>query len=124
MTNIIPSPGYVLVQPQKKETTTASGILLSPSNSEKPQQGVVIAVGGEMTTDFGIKKACPCAINDQVIYREWGGKEYKDGENELLILKFDDIMAIVAKETAPVKSETEPSAPFIADNSARTNNLS
>ena len=95
MTNIIPSPGYVLVQPQKKETTTASGILLTASNTEKPQQGTVVAIGGEFTTDFGIKKTSPCQIGDIVVYKEWGGKEYKDGDTDFLILKFDDIMAII-----------------------------
>ena len=95
MTKITPTPGYILVQPQKKETTTASGIVLPDSHSEKPQQGTVLAVGTEMITDYGIKKTAPCAINDIVVYKEWGGKEYKDGQTDLLILKFDDIMAIV-----------------------------
>ncbi len=94
-TKIHPAPGYILVKPQKKETTTASGIVLPSTHEEKPQQGVVLAVGGEMITDFGTKKDSPCQKGDIVIYREWGGKEYKENDAELLILKFDDIMALV-----------------------------
>ncbi|MDP4009998.1 MAG: co-chaperone GroES [Candidatus Shapirobacteria bacterium] len=92
---IIPAAGYILVQPQKKEKTTASGIVLPDSHEDKPQQGIVLAVGNDFVSDYGTKKSAPCQINDVVIYREWGGKEYKEGSIELLILKFDDIMATI-----------------------------
>jgi len=93
-TKIHPVPGFILVQPLKKEPTTASGILLPDNHSEKPQEGKVIAVGGAIYDD-GKEITTPCQIDDVVIYREWGGKEYKEGETDLLLLKFDDIMAII-----------------------------
>ena len=94
--HIKPVSGYVLVEPQKKEKTTASGIVLPESHEDKPQQGTVLAVGADFVTDYGTKKTSPCAVGDVVIYREWGGKEYKqDNSVELLILKFDDIMAVI-----------------------------
>lgn len=93
--SIHPVPGYLLVEPQKKEKTTASGIVLPDSHEDKPQQGKVLAVGETYVSDYGTKREAPCKIGDVVIYREWGGKEYKDGEEELLILKFDDVMAVV-----------------------------
>jgi chaperonin GroES len=92
---IIPVPGYILVQPQKKEKTTASGIVLPDSHEDKPQQGTVLAVGDTFVSDYGTKKESPCKVGDSVIYREWGGKEYKDNAVELLILKFDDVMAVI-----------------------------
>jgi len=96
--NIQPVSGYVLVEPQKKEKTTASGIVLPESHEDKPQQGKVLAVGADFITDYGTKKTSPCAVGDIIIYREWGGKEYKQDNNvELLILKFDDIMAVISK---------------------------
>jgi len=93
-TKIHPVPGFILVQPLKKEPTTASGILLPDNHSEKPQEGKVIAVGNTTFVD-GREIKSPCAIDDVVIYREWGGKEYKEGETDFLLLKFDDIMAII-----------------------------
>lgn len=95
MSNIHPVAGYLLVKPQKQESVTASGIALPPSHEEKPQQGLVLAVGDTFVTDYGTKKEAPCAVNDTIIYREWGGKEYKQEGQDLLILKFDDVMAIV-----------------------------
>ena len=87
--------GYLLVKPQKQEKVTASGIVLPDSNEDKPQQGKVLKVGETMVTDYGTKREAPCGVGETVIYREWGGKEYKEGEEELLLLKFDDIMAVV-----------------------------
>lgn len=93
-TKINPVPGYVLVKPQKKEKTTASGIVLPDSHEDKPQSGVVLAVGGPTIIDKQSMSA-PCKVDDVVIYREWGGKEYKEDDVELLLLKFDDIMAVI-----------------------------
>jgi chaperonin GroES len=94
---IKPVAGYLLIQPQKKEKTTASGIVLPDSHEDKPQQGTVLALGDIFVTDYGTKKEAPCKVGDVVIYREWGGKEYKEDNTDLLLLKFDDIMAVISK---------------------------
>ena len=94
MTQIHPVAGYLLVEPQKKPQTTTSGILLPENHQDKPQQGKVLAVGGN-TFDDGREITSPCQINDIVIYREWGGKEIKQDGIDLLLLKFEDIMAII-----------------------------
>ncbi len=95
MSNIQPVAGYILVQPQKKEKVTESGIVLAVTHEDKPQQGKVLAVGDTYVSDYGAKREAPVKVGDSVIYREWGGKEYKDGDNDLLILKFDDVMAVI-----------------------------
>ena len=94
MSKIHPVAGYVLVKPQKRDKTTASGIVLPDSHEDKHQQGKVLDVGGPIF-DNGHETKAPCQKDDVVIYREWGGKEYKDGDEEFLILKFEDIMAII-----------------------------
>ena len=93
--NLQPLPGYLIVEPLKQEKTTESGILLAESHEEKPQSGKVLAVGDEFLTDYGIKKTSPVKIGDVVIYKEWGGKDFKDGETNLMILKFEDVMATI-----------------------------
>lgn len=93
-TKIHPVAGFILVEPQKQEKTTASGIVLPQSHQDKPQQGKVLAVGDSIYNDKQEIKA-PCKVGDTVVYREWGGKEYKENNVELLLLKFDDIMAII-----------------------------
>ncbi len=91
---IHPVAGYLLVEPQKKAPVTTSGILLPDNHQDKPQQGKVLAVGGPIYDD-GREIVSPVQINDIVVYREWGGKEIKQDNIDLLLLKFDDIMAIV-----------------------------
>jgi len=93
--NLQPLAGYLIVEPLKQEKATESGIILTESHEEKPQSGKVLAIGDEFTTDYGIKKTSPVKVGDVVIYKEWGGKEYKEGETNLLILKFEDVMALI-----------------------------
>lgn len=93
--NLQPLAGYLLVEPLKQEKVTPSGILLTETHEEKPQSGKVIAVGDDFVTDYGIKKTSPVKNGDVVIYKEWGGKEYKEGDTNLMILKFEDLMAII-----------------------------
>jgi chaperonin GroES len=93
-TKINPVAGYLLVEPQKQEKTTASGIVLPENHQDKPQQGKVLAVGDTTFIESREVKS-PCKIGDIVVYKEWGGKEYKEDGVDLLILKFDDIMAII-----------------------------
>lgn len=94
MTKIHPVAGYLLVQPLKQEKTTASGILLPENHQDKPQEGKVLAVGGAIFND-GREIVSPVQVGDVVVYREWGGKEYKEDNVDLLLLKFDDIMAVI-----------------------------
>ncbi len=92
---ITPASGYILVEPTKTERKTASGIVLPDSHEEKPQKGKVLAVGGAEITEIGVKREAPCKVGETVIYKEWGGNEYKEGEKEYLFIKFEDILGIV-----------------------------
>jgi len=90
-----PTAGYVLVEPVAVEKKTASGIVLPDSHEEKPRKGKVLAVGGAEITENGVKRQVPCKVADIVIYKEWGGNEYKESEKEYLFIKFEDILGII-----------------------------
>lgn len=90
-----PLAGYVLVEPAKQATQTASGIYLPEASGEKPQHGKVLAVGDSIW-ESGVKEIkSPVKKGDQVIYKKWGGNDVKIGDVEYQFLKFDDILAIV-----------------------------
>lgn len=93
---IKPLAGYVLIEPAPKETKTASGILLPDTADEKPQEGKVIAVGDDLVEE-GKTVKCPVKVGDKVVYKKWGGNELKIEGKELMLIKFDDLMAIVTK---------------------------
>ncbi len=95
--NLTPAPGYILINPLQGEKKTASGIVLPDSHEEKPQKGRVVAVGPVLVTDYGTKLSPPCKKEDMVVFKKWSGNEYRpEGSNQdYLLVKFDDIMAIV-----------------------------
>ncbi|MBI5356335.1 co-chaperone GroES [Candidatus Collierbacteria bacterium] len=90
-----PLPGYILVEPVKADKKTISGIYLPDSHDEKPQQGMVLAVGGDWSTEHGAKIVCPVKKGDHVIYKKWGGNDVKIGDVEYQFLKFEDVLAVI-----------------------------
>jgi chaperonin GroES len=88
--NIKPLSDRVLVEPVAAETQTASGIYIPETAKEKPQKGKVVAVGGgnkdhEMTVKVG----------DTVLYGKYSGTELKLEGTDYLMMREDDILAIV-----------------------------
>ncbi len=92
---LTPMPGYVLVEPQVKQTQTAGGIYLPDSASDKPQSGTVIAIGDSIW-ESGVKELkSPVKVGDQVVYKKWGGNDVKISGIEYQFLKFEDILAVI-----------------------------
>lgn len=89
-----PLAGYVLIEPAPKETKTASGIVLPDSADEKPQEGKVLACGDSIY-EHGKEVTCPVKVGDRVVYKKWGGNEVKVEGKESLLIKFEDLMAVV-----------------------------
>ncbi|MCB0457275.1 MAG: co-chaperone GroES [Flavobacteriaceae bacterium] len=87
---IQPLSDRVLVEPQAAETKTASGIYIPDSAKEKPQQGKVVAVGkGKKDHSMTVK------VGDVVLYGKYAGTELKLDGKEYLIMREDDILAII-----------------------------
>jgi len=89
-----PTPGYVLVEPSKKQSQTSGGIYLPDNHDEKPQEGRVLAAGADWVTDSGATIKCPVKKGDLVVYKKWGGNDVKIGDVEYQFLKFEAILAI------------------------------
>jgi chaperonin GroES len=88
--NIKPLADRVLVKPLEAETKTASGIIIPDSAKEKPQKGNVIAVGPGTTENPVTVK-----VGDTVLYGKYSGTELKLQNNDYLIMRESDILAIV-----------------------------
>lgn len=86
-TSIQPLGENVLVEPMKGDAKTASGIVLPDTSEEKPQEGMVIAVGDDKK--IKVKKG------QKVIYSKYSGNEIKMGDTEYLLVKNEDILAVV-----------------------------
>lgn len=85
----------IVIEPVEKEEKTASGIVLPDSAKEKPQEGRVVAVGSGKLTDSGDRVALEVSEGDVIIFSKYAGTEIKFDEKEYLILRQDDVLAIV-----------------------------
>lgn len=85
----------VVIETVEKEEKTASGIVLPDSAKEKPQEGHVIAVGTGKVTDKGERIALEVSEGDKVIFSKYAGTEVKYDGKEYLIVRQDDILAVI-----------------------------
>jgi len=85
----------VLVEPIEREEITASGIYVPETAKERPQEGMVVAVGPGRKDDDGKLISMDVKKGDRVLYAKYGGTEVKLEEKKYLILKETDILAIL-----------------------------
>lgn len=97
MSNIKPLYDRVVIKRMEEEKLSAGGIVIPDSATEKPIKGEVIAVGGGKVLDNGQLRAPQVKVGDKVLFGKYSGTEVKlDGE-ERLIVREDDILAVLEK---------------------------
>jgi chaperonin GroES len=92
-----PLADRVIVKRLENETKTASGIVIPDTAAEKPDQGEVLAVGPGRKNDKGDLVAMNIKIGDRVLFGKYSGQTVKVGGDELLVMKEDDLFAVVEK---------------------------
>ncbi len=93
--NIQPLGDRVLVEPVEQEEVTAGGIVLPETAKEKPQEGLVLAVGPGRVLDNGERAPMDVKANDRVLFSKYAGTELKRGDTRYLILGEKDILAVL-----------------------------
>ncbi|AUJ25143.1 MULTISPECIES: co-chaperone GroES [Virgibacillus] len=93
---IKPLGDRVVIELVEQEEKTASGIVLPDSAQEKPQEGTVVAVGSGRVTEKNEKVALEVAEGDRIIFSKFAGTEVKYEGKEYLILRENDILAVVS----------------------------
>ncbi len=81
--------------PRPREEMTKSGIVLPDTAKERPQEGTVLSVGPGRTLDDGTREPMEVAVGQKVLFQKYAGTEFKLDEEELLILKHADILAVI-----------------------------
>jgi chaperonin GroES len=85
----------VVVRREEGEERTAGGIVLPDAAKEKPTRGVVEAVGNGKLLDDGTRGKLQVKAGDRVLFTSWAGETFKVGEEELLLMREEDILAIL-----------------------------
>lgn len=92
-----PMDDRVLVEPCEAEETTAGGIILPDAAREKPQRGIVTASGPGKLLDSGKRGEMCVTVGDEVFYGKYSGTEIEFGTEKCVVLRENDILAIVDK---------------------------
>jgi chaperonin GroES len=95
--NLKPLGNRVLIEPLEQDEITAGGIVLPETAKEKPQQGLVLAVGPGGRDETGKRIAMEVATGDKVLFAKYSGTEIKMDGKKYLILREEDILAVLGK---------------------------
>jgi chaperonin GroES len=101
--NLKPLGDRVVVTPIEREDMTKSGIVLPDTAKEKPQEGLVEAVGTGRTLDNGTRLPMELKVGDRVLYAKYAGSEFKLEDIEYLIISEKDVLAVIAGKATPAK---------------------
>ncbi|RJP20288.1 MAG: co-chaperone GroES [Deltaproteobacteria bacterium] len=92
-----PLQDRVLIKRVEEEAKTKGGIIIPDSAKEKPQEGLVVAVGPGKVTDNGTRVTPEVKAGDRILFGKYSGSEIKVDGVEHLILREDDILAVFSK---------------------------
>jgi chaperonin GroES len=92
---IRPLHDRVIIRRMEEERTSPGGIVIPDSATEKPIKGEVIAVGNGKLLENGELRALDLKAGDQVLFGKYSGTEVKVEGEELLVMKEDDVMAVI-----------------------------
>ena len=92
---IRPLQDRVIVQRVQEEERTKGGIIIPDTAKEKPQEGKVVAVGGGKVNEDGKKIPLDVKAGDKILFGKYSGSEVKLDDEEYLILREEDVLAII-----------------------------
>ena len=95
--NLRPLHDRVIVKRLDQETKTASGLIIPDAAAEKPDQGEILAVGNGKVQDNGQVRPLEVKVGDRVLFGKYSGQAVKVNGEELLVMREEDIMAVVAQ---------------------------
>lgn len=92
---LLPLGDRVVVEREESGMKTAGGILLPDSAKDKPARGVVVSVGDGKLNSEGKRQALQVKPGDRVVFTSYAGEPFKVGDAELLLMREDDILAVL-----------------------------
>jgi chaperonin GroES len=93
--NIRPLHDRVIVRRMEEERTSAGGIVIPDSATEKPQNGEIVAIGRGKILDNGDVRAMDVKVGDKVLFSKYGGTDIKIEGEDLLVMKEEDVIGVI-----------------------------
>ena len=85
----------VVVERDELEEVTAGGIVLPDSAQDKPARGTIVSVGDGKLLDDGSRSTLQVQVGDHVLFSSYSGESFKIDDNELLLMREEDILAVI-----------------------------
>ena len=96
MQNLKPLGDHVIIKPLSEEETTKSGIILPDTvDKEKPEKGEVLAVGPGKILENGQRAEMSVKVGNKIIFKKYSPDEIKVGDDEVLVIKEEDVIAVI-----------------------------
>ena len=92
---IQPLGDRIVVRREEAEEVTAGGIVLPDSAKDKPARGTVVSVGDGKLLDDGSRGGLQLKEGDRVLFSSYAGESFKMGDDELLLMREDDVLAVI-----------------------------
>jgi chaperonin GroES len=118
--NLKPLGDRVVIKPSPKEEVTKSGLVIPDTAKEKPQEGMVLAIGPGKLDEDGKRLPMDVKVGDKVLYAKYAGTEIKLEGEEHLIVKESDILAIVGYSLDGPRARTIGSFPSVGPPKQKT----
>lgn len=85
----------VVIKREESESTTAGGIVLPDSAKDKPARGSVVSIGNGRLLDDGTRADLQVKVGDRVVFSSYAGEAFKVDDEELLLMREDDLLAVI-----------------------------
>ena len=95
MKKVLPTQDRVLVRRIESESKTDGGIIIPDSAKEKPVQGIIVAIGSGAVNTQGVNIPIALKVGQKILFTKWSGTEIKIDNEDLIIMKETDIIAIL-----------------------------
>lgn len=92
---IKPLSDFLLIEPISEDTLLPSGIAVPDTAKEKKQEGKVLAVGTGRRDEKGNRVPMEIKVGDTVMYKKWGGTDLKAEGRDLILVKEEDLLAVI-----------------------------
>ena len=103
-TNVVPLTDHIVLRQVEQEEVTASGIVIPDTAKEKPQHGLVLAVGPGKMNDAGVLETMELSEGDRVLYQKYTGQEVTVDKEDYIVIKFGDVLARLEEAKAASRS--------------------
>ncbi len=100
-TKVVPMTDHIVLKTVEQEEVTSFGIVIPDSAKEKPQHGLVEAVGPGKMNEAGVLETIDLSVGDRILYQKYTGQEVTVDKEDYIVIRFQDVLAKLEEVEAP-----------------------